>query len=72
MKTKSGNIYRATGFNGQGSRRAGHGMIEDDYSGEHYYYDPHRYERVRFPNDGIDPEELNGKCIVVKVGKKKN
>ena len=51
-------------------RIAGHGMSEDDYSensGNPCYEDP--WERVRFPNDHIKPEELNGPVIIVQARK---
>ena len=50
-----------------GARIAGHGMNEDNYSEESSGNGRCRErERVRFPNDHIKPEELNGPVIIVQ------
>lgn len=72
----AGNLYRKSSL-GVGARRAGTGIVEDDYSddssyerfGERPAYE--RYTLVRFPNDSVKPEELNGEVIIVQAGKKK-
>ena len=69
MSKITGNLYFNTSFR-HGARKAGYGMYEDDYSeesGNHVYV---RRELVRFPNDDVKPEELNGECIIVQEGKK--
>ena len=73
----TGNLYRKSSL-GPGARRAGTGIIEDDYSddssyerfGERPVYE--RYKSVRFPNDSVKPEELNGEVIIVQPGKRKD
>lgn len=68
-RSKSGNMYRLSGIGRQGGRRAGSGVVEDDYSEESgNCWRGHSYGWPRFPNDDVDPEELNGPCIVVKEG----
>lgn len=50
--------------------------IEDDYSeksggrrfGERYG----KIYQVKFPNDNIKPEELNGEVVIIKPGKRKD
>lgn len=70
MSKWTGNLYRGTSFANHG-RKAGTGIIEDDYSEESGgYYCNHAWERIRFPNDNVKPEELNGECIIIKEGKK--
>lgn len=71
-RSRAGNYYRNTGFRGQGSRIAGYGMFEDDYSeesGKRILY--HKIENVRFPSDRVEPEDLNGECIIIHPGNKK-
>lgn len=68
MQTKQGNLYRNTSFR-NGGRKAGIGITEDDYSEDSGGYSRYRHEKVRFPHDGINPEELNGECVVVQKGK---
>lgn len=71
-RTTSGNYYRMTSFVTQGGRRAGCGMYYDDYSEESgKRHVCHRIDRVRFPSDKIEPEDLNGECIIVQAGNKK-
>ncbi len=68
----NGNMYRKTQFRGQGGRRAGTGITEDDYSESSYgggEYNPHCWPR--FPNDDVKPEELNGPCIIIQKGREK-
>lgn len=72
MNKNSGNLYRQTGLR-NGGRRAGYGMVEDDYSEESSGRGRVRpWESVRLPNDDVKPEELNGPCIVVQAGKRKD
>ena len=69
---RTGNYYYQTGFSTQGNRRAGFGMFEDDYSeesGKRKLF--HKIENVRFPSDRVEPEDLNGECIIVQPGNKK-
>lgn len=73
MSKYTGNMYRQTGL-GDSGRRAGAGIIEDDYSEESGFRGYRRdrsYERVRFPSDESKPEELNGPCIIIQEGRKK-
>ena len=73
----TGNLYLKS-ILGPGARRAGTGMVEDDYSDEsgckrfnnRSFYE--RYKKVRFPNDSINPEELNGEVIIIQSGKRKD
>ena len=71
-RTVSGNYYRMTSLRGQGGRRAGCGMSYDDYSEESgKRHVCHRIDCVRFPSDRVEPEDLNGECIIVQAGNKK-
>lgn len=57
-----------------GGRKAGMGILYDDYSEEssgYGRYDRHRHEKIRFPHDDIKPEELNGPVICYKADSKK-
>lgn len=71
----SGNVYLCTNFR-NGGRRAGLGMYEDDYSEDSGYMRfgersaNEYFKPVRFPNDGVKPEELNGEVVIIKAGKK--
>lgn len=67
---KTGNQYMCTSFR-NGGRRAGHGMLHDDYSEESGNKDYEKHDMVRFPHDGIKPEELNGEVVIVQKGKGK-
>lgn len=51
---------------------AGHGCNEDDYSEESGNRNHEKRGRVRFVNDNVPPEELNGECIIVQKGRKKD
>lgn len=53
-----------------GGRIAGTGMAYDDYSEEsgNHYGETWR-PLVRFPNDNMKPEDLNGPVIIVQKGK---
>lgn len=56
-----------------GGRRAGSGVAYDDYSEESFGSGRVRdFEPVRFPHDGVNPEDLNGPVIIVKKGRVKN
>ena len=72
MSKYTGNQYRNTSFR-NGGRKAGIGTLYDDY-GDESGYSGQRFGTVkcRFPNDDKKPEELNGECIIVQKGKKKN
>lgn len=67
MSNKTGNLYTNTSFR-NGGRKAGYGIIHDDYSEESGNRSYERHERVRFPNDDVKPEELNGPVICIKKG----
>ena len=76
-RSSVGKMHSKTSFRAQGARKAGCGMLYDDYS-ENSGYTGHRYHRhdsffnpVRFPNDDTKPENLNGECIIIQAGKKK-
>lgn len=69
---KTGNLYCGTSFRNFG-RRAGDGVIEDDYGdesgpGKRRYGE---FKPVSFPNDREKPENLSGPCIIVQAGKEK-
>lgn len=65
---KTGKLYTVTGFY-NGGRRAGYGMIHDDYSEESGNRDYEKRSEVRFPHDGINPQDLNGPVISYKKGR---
>ena len=71
-----GNMHTTTSFAAQGGRKAGFGMLYDDYSEDSGYsgYRSRRHDSffnpVKFPNDGVKPEDLNGECIIVQAGRK--
>ena len=69
---KRGNMLTNTSLR-NGGRVAGTGILYDDYSEEsgNNYGETYR-PMVRFPNDNVDPEELNGECIIVQKGRKKD
>lgn len=70
-RSNTGNAYRRTSFGGTG-RNAGYAMCEDDYSEDAMggnSFNPRGWPR--FPNDDIKPEELNGPCVIVQAGNKK-
>ena len=66
---KTGRQYMCTSFRNSG-RRAGCGMVYDDYSEESGNRDYEKHGAVRFPNDNIKPEELNGPVICYKPGER--
>ena len=68
MSKYTGNLYRSTSLR-NGGRKAGDGIDSDDYS-EDAGWDGVRYGtvRVRLPNDGTKPEELNGPVKVYAPG----
>ena len=57
---------------GGGNRYAGCGILHDNYSEESG--NPHYYKSgyPRFPHDNVRPESLNGECIIVQKGRKKD
>ena len=72
MNRNSGRLYTTTGLR-NGGRRAGCGVVEDDYSEESYGRGLCRpWETVRFPSDDLNPEELNGPCVVIQEGKRQD
>jgi hypothetical protein len=48
---------------------AGHGCVEDDYSERSGGRNYEKRSLVRFPNDNVDPNLLNGPVIIIKKGK---
>ena len=67
----TGRMYQTTSFY-NGGRRAGDGCWHDDYSetsGNPCYENV--WDRVRFPNDGVKPEDLNGPVICYKAGERR-
>lgn len=70
-KYTSGKQMTNTSF-GNSGRIAGIGIITDDYSEESGNPNYDKYESVRFPNDRINPESLNGEVIVVQKGRNKD
>lgn len=64
---KTGNLYNKTYFR-HGRRNAGYGITHDDYSEESGNRDYEKHDKVRFPNDNVKPEELNGPVICYKGG----
>ena len=64
MSERTGNLYATTSFR-NGGRRAGSGVLYDDYSEESGVRsnDKDRWEPIRFPHDGVDPKTLNGPVI---------
>lgn len=65
----TGNLYQQTSLR-NGGRRAGIGILYDDYSDESFgggnYDERYLGIQVRFPNDNVKPEELNGPVICYK------
>lgn len=56
-----------------GGRYAGMGMKYDDYSEESgNEYEERIKPIVRFPLDKRTPESMNGECIIVQKGRKKD
>lgn len=66
---KTGRKYSYTSFRNSG-RKAGDGILYDDYSDESGNRDYEKHDKVRFPSDNIPPELLSGECVIVKKGKK--
>ena len=64
---KTGNLYRYTQL-GNGGRKAGMGILYDDYSEESGNRDYEKHDMVRFPNDNMEPEDLNGPVVCYKSG----
>ena len=62
-----GNLYTTTSFR-HGGRKAGIGILYDDYSEESGNPCYEKHEMVRFPHDDIEPEDLNGPVICYKRG----
>lgn len=69
MADKRGKLHTYSSLR-NGGRKAGIGVSYDDYSEESGNKDYEKHERVRFPNDKIDPRALNGECITIQKGKK--
>lgn len=71
-RSKAGRQFLITKFR-NGGRRAGAGVVYDDYSEESGNKD-YEGERplVRFSTDKVKPEDLNGPVIIVQEGRKKD
>lgn len=71
MSKNAGRMHTTTSFR-HGSRKAGMGMLYDNYDDESTGRGE-VIERplVKFPNDGVDPEELNGPVIIIQKGRVK-
>lgn len=67
---RTGNLYRYTGFR-NGGRKAGIGILYDDYSEDSEDHGCYGGVKVRFPRDNIKPEELNGPVICYKAGERR-
>ena len=67
MSERIGNLYATTSLR-NGGRRAGSGVLYDDYSEESGVRSSHkdRWEPIRFPHDGVDPKTLNGPVIYIR------
>ena len=65
MSGKLGKLHMNTSFR-NGCRKAGIGVVYDDYSEESGNPSYFHNEPVRFPHDGIDPETLSGPVICYK------
>lgn len=65
------NKYMNTSFR-NGNRKAGMGMLYDDYSEEEREWSGKGCVMVRLPSDKVAPESLNGEVIIVQKGKKKD
>ena len=65
----AGKQWICTSFR-HGGRRAGIGILHDDYSEDSGNPNYEKHELVRFPHDDIEPEELNGPVICYKKGEK--
>ena len=70
MSERTGNLYTTTGFR-NGERRAGSGVLYDDYGEESGVRsnDKCRSGSVRFPHDGVDPKTLNGPVVQYRFEK---
>ena len=69
--SKLGKQWMYSSFANSG-RKAGEGILYDDYSetSGNPNYDKGGYPR--FPNDHTKPEDLNGEVIIVQEGRKKD
>ena len=66
------NRYMNTSFR-NGNRKAGMGMLYDDYGDEEREWSGRDGGvMVRLPMDKVAPESLNGEVIIVQKGKKKD
>ena len=61
----SGRQFLLTNFD-YGGRRAGAGVLYDDYSETSGCKDYEKHDMVRFPNDKVKPEDLNGSVVIIK------
>jgi hypothetical protein len=64
---KTGRQYMYTSFANSG-RKAGMGILHDDYSEKSGNPNYEKHGMVRFPHDNVKPEELNGPVICYKGG----
>lgn len=69
MSNKTGNLHTNTSLR-NGGRKAGIGILYDDYSEESGGKNYEKHDPVRFPHDDVDPEELNGPVICYKGERK--
>lgn len=68
---KALNGFMNTSFR-NGNRKAGMGMLYDKYDDEEREWSGKGRVMVRLPMDKVAPEALNGECIIVQKGKKKD
>jgi hypothetical protein len=72
MSNNTGKQYTRTSFR-NGGRKAGMGINYDDYSEESSGRGRMcESVMVRFSTDNIKPEDLNGPCVIVQKGRKKD
>lgn len=68
---KTGNLYTRTSLR-NGGRKAGMGILYDNYGDESRPISYRKPVNVRFPNDNVDPAELSGEVIIVQEARKKD
>ena len=62
---KLGNMHTTTSFR-NGGRKAGMGIVYDDYSEESGCVNYEPREAVRFPHDNDNWEDLNGEIVITR------
>ena len=70
MKTALSGFLNSSFRNG--NRKAGMGMSYDDYGDQEREWSGKGCVWVKLPMDRVAPESLNGECIIVQKGKKKD